>query len=56
MLDWLWRHPREREAMGKAGRVRVLKHFPDSLMARRYTNLYQELLPAEKSFRPAGAP
>jgi len=28
----------------------VIQHFTDSLMARRYTELYHELVPLEKSF------
>jgi glycosyltransferase involved in cell wall biosynthesis len=56
MLQWMWQHPKERVAMGLAGRQRVIKNFSDSLMARRYTELYGELVPAEKSFsRPADA-
>jgi glycosyltransferase involved in cell wall biosynthesis len=50
MLQWIWKHPIERVAMGAAARQRVLKQFTDTLMARRYTNLYHELVPAEKSF------
>jgi glycosyltransferase involved in cell wall biosynthesis len=50
MLQWIWKHPKERTEMGIAGRQRVIKHFPDSLMARRYANLYHELVPEEKSF------
>jgi glycosyltransferase involved in cell wall biosynthesis len=50
MLDWMQKHPRERAAMGIAGRKRVAQNFSDSLMARRYTSLYHELVPNEKSF------
>lgn len=50
MLDWMWKHPTERVAMGAAGRRRVVEKFSDSLMARRYTELYHELVPAEKGF------
>jgi glycosyltransferase involved in cell wall biosynthesis len=50
MLQWLWRHPKERIEMGIAGRRRVLEKFSDTLMARRFTDLYHELLPKEKSF------
>jgi glycosyltransferase involved in cell wall biosynthesis len=52
ILHWMWKHPSERVAMGIAGRQRVITHFTDTLMARRYTNLYHELVPEEKSFRP----
>jgi glycosyltransferase involved in cell wall biosynthesis len=51
-LQWMWQHPKERAVMGVAGRQRVLQHFSDTLMARRYTNLYHELVPGEKSFQP----
>jgi glycosyltransferase involved in cell wall biosynthesis len=50
MLDWMKKHPQERVAMGVAGRKRVAQNFSDSLMARRYTSLYHELVPNEKSF------
>jgi glycosyltransferase involved in cell wall biosynthesis len=50
MLDWMRKHPQERVAMGIAGRKRVAQNFSDSLMARRYTSLYRELVPNEKSF------
>jgi glycosyltransferase involved in cell wall biosynthesis len=53
MLQWMWKHPAERRAMGKAARVRVIRNFSDSLMANRYTELYHELAPDEKSFRAA---
>jgi len=36
--------------MGIAGRQRVIKHFSDLLMARRYTEMYHELMPHEKAF------
>ena len=51
MLQWMWKHPKERTDMGIASRQRVIKQFTDSLMARRYANLYHELVPAERSFR-----
>lgn len=51
MLQWMRQHPAERVAMGIAARQRVIEKFPDTLMARRYTNLYHELVPEEKSFR-----
>ena len=50
MLHWIWQHPAERDAMGTAGRQRVIRDFSDSLMASRYTELYHELVPMEKSF------
>jgi hypothetical protein len=52
MLQWMWKQPAERTAMGVAARRRVSERFSDSLMARRYTDLYHELVPAEKSFQP----
>ncbi len=48
MLQWMWQHPVERQAMGMAARRRVLAHFTDRLMAQRYTALYQELLSVVK--------
>jgi glycosyltransferase involved in cell wall biosynthesis len=50
MLQWMKQHPKERVNMGIAGRQRVIRHFTDSLMARRYTELYHELVPLEESF------
>jgi glycosyltransferase involved in cell wall biosynthesis len=50
MLQWMWKHPTERTAMGAAARRRVIENFSDALMARRYTELYHELVPSEKSF------
>jgi glycosyltransferase involved in cell wall biosynthesis len=50
MLTWMWKHPTERAAMGIAARQRVIEKFSDSLMARRYMDLYHELIPTEKSF------
>jgi glycosyltransferase involved in cell wall biosynthesis len=50
MLQWMKQHPKERVNMGIAGRHRVIRHFTDSLMARRYTELYHELAPLEESF------
>jgi glycosyltransferase involved in cell wall biosynthesis len=44
MLQWMWQHPVERRAMGIAGRQRVINCFTDVLMARRYAELYEELL------------
>lgn len=42
-LLWFLNHPRERSEMGCRGRLRVGKHFTDTLMARRYESLYAEL-------------
>jgi glycosyltransferase involved in cell wall biosynthesis len=44
MLQWMWQHPAERRAMGMAARRRVVAHFTDDLMARRYSELYGQLL------------
>ena len=44
LLQWMWQHPAERQAMGVAGRRRVIAHFTDELMARRYSELYGQLL------------
>jgi glycosyltransferase involved in cell wall biosynthesis len=44
MLQWMWQHPTERRAMGLAARRRVITHFTDELMARRYSELYGQLL------------
>jgi len=44
MLQWMWQHPAERQAMGLAARRRVIAHFTDDLMARRYSELYGQLL------------
>lgn len=49
MLHWMWKHPVERVAMGLAARKRVAGQFTDTLMARRYRDMYQELLTARKS-------
>jgi glycosyltransferase involved in cell wall biosynthesis len=46
-LHWIWQHPAERVAMGAAARQRVILSFSDSLMADRYIQLYQKLLPTE---------
>jgi glycosyltransferase involved in cell wall biosynthesis len=43
MLQWMWKHPKERVGMGIACRQRVIRNFSDSLMASRYTKLYDEL-------------
>ena len=44
MLQWMWQHPAERRAMGIAARRRVISHFTDDMMARRYSELYGRLL------------
>ena len=49
MLDWMWKHPAERIAMGRTARQRVIEKFSDTLMARRYLDLYHELVPEGKS-------
>jgi len=51
MLNWTWRHPNERVAMGSAARQRVIQKFSDTLMAQRYAELYHELVPSETAFR-----
>jgi glycosyltransferase involved in cell wall biosynthesis len=48
MLQWMWKHPTERATMGVAGRQRVILELSDSLMASRYIELYNELVPKEK--------
>lgn len=50
MLQWMWQHPKERVEMGIASRQRVIEKFCDSLMARRYMELYHEVVPGEKNF------
>ena len=50
MVHWMKQHPAERAAMGIAARQRVIEKFSDTLMARRYLELYHELVPEEKSF------
>jgi glycosyltransferase involved in cell wall biosynthesis len=49
MLQWMWQHPVERQAMGKAARNRVVERFTDTLMASRYAKLYEELLSEDKT-------
>jgi glycosyltransferase involved in cell wall biosynthesis len=44
MLQWMWQHPAERRAMGMAARRRVTAYFTDDRMARRYSELYGQLL------------
>jgi hypothetical protein len=44
MLQWMWQHPAERQAMGIAARRRVIAQFTDQLMAQRYFELYEKLL------------
>ena len=48
MLQWMWTHPTERLAMGKAGRERVVSQLSDTLMAQRYLNLYEHILSISK--------
>lgn len=43
MLQWMWKHPTGRLAMGKAGRDRVVTNLSDTLMAQRYLNLYDRI-------------
>jgi glycosyltransferase involved in cell wall biosynthesis len=43
-LDWMLRHPTERQNMGLAARQRVEKEFPSTVMAKRYVELYDWLL------------
>jgi glycosyltransferase involved in cell wall biosynthesis len=50
MLHWIWKHPKERVTMGVAARQRVIEKFSDSLMARHYTELYNELILTKQSF------
>ena len=49
MLQWMWQHPAERQTMGRAARQRVIGHFTDELMARRYAELYEQLLSSCKT-------
>ena len=43
MLQWMWKNPSKRLAMGKAGRERVVTYLSDTLMARRYLDLYDRI-------------
>lgn len=43
-LDWMLRHPAERQEMGLAARQRVEKQFTNTLMAKRYVKLYNSLV------------
>jgi glycosyltransferase involved in cell wall biosynthesis len=43
-LDWMLQHPSERRKMGLAARQRVEKQFSSALMAKRYAELYSQLL------------
>jgi glycosyltransferase involved in cell wall biosynthesis len=43
-LDWMLQHPTERQSMGFAARQRVEKQFTSALMAKRYVELYNQLL------------
>jgi starch synthase len=49
MLQWMWQHPAERQTMGRAARQRVIGHFTNELMARRYAELYEQLLSSCKT-------
>jgi glycosyltransferase involved in cell wall biosynthesis len=49
MLQWMWKHPAERAAMGIAARQRVIEKFSDSLMARRHMDMYHQLITTGKS-------
>jgi glycosyltransferase involved in cell wall biosynthesis len=54
LTGWLKRmmnNPTERAVMGQAARQRVVTHFSDELMAKRYLNLFQELVPGESFHR-----
>lgn len=44
MLRSMWKHPAERVAMGIAGRQRAITTFSDTLMGRRYAEMYEELV------------
>ena len=44
MLNWIREHPEERASMGRAARQRVERYFSHTLMAERYSQLYQTLL------------
>jgi len=44
MLHWMWDQPAERVAMGIAARQRAIAKFSDRLMARRYRDLYNDLM------------
>jgi glycosyltransferase involved in cell wall biosynthesis len=43
-IRWLRRHPDERQAMGRAGRERIVEHFSLQRMTNSYLGLYEELL------------
>jgi glycosyltransferase involved in cell wall biosynthesis len=49
MLEWMWQHAAERQTMGRAARLRVIGHFTDELMARRYAEFYGQLLSNRKT-------
>ena len=44
MFQWMAQHPIERQTMGVAARQRVLTRFTDTLMAQRYSHMYEQLL------------
>jgi len=43
MFQWMAQHPIERQTMGVAARQRVLTRFTDTLMAQRYSHMYEQL-------------
>jgi glycosyltransferase involved in cell wall biosynthesis len=43
-LDWMLQHPTERRGMSLAARQRVERQFTNTLMAKRYVELYNRLL------------
>ena len=45
-IRWLREHPAERQAMGEAGRQRIVDHFSLQQMTNSYIALYRELLDA----------
>ena len=47
-LRWMWQHPAERHAMGRAARQRVEERFTSMRMARRYAELYRSLVSGER--------
>jgi glycosyltransferase involved in cell wall biosynthesis len=49
-LEWMRQNPSERMAMGTAARKRVIAKFSDTLMALKYMELYQKLIPLERKF------
>jgi glycosyltransferase involved in cell wall biosynthesis len=43
-IRWVLQHPEERQRMGRAARQRATSLFSDSLMAKRYSELYHNIL------------